>query len=286
MPQSRVTNSLIQASKPTLSFEFFPPKDEDGKLTLWNSFDALSELNPDFVSVTYGAMGSNQSASLSVVERFAPKVATIAHLTCIGASESSIAGLLASYERFGVAALLALRGDVPAGQTAPEGHFAHAIDLVNFARTRSELEIGVAAFPEKHPESTSFEQDAAVLFDKASAGASFGMTQLFFSAKSYFDLLERNNAHGIDLPIVPGVMPISNAKQVLRMAAMSGASVPEDLQKTLLSATDEAEAREIGMEFSAQLTRDLIEGGAPGVHIFTLNHSKAAIELATSAGLA
>ncbi len=286
MPQTRVTKSLIQASKPTLSFEFFPPKDEAGKLTLWNSFDALSELNPDFVSVTYGAMGSNQETSLAVVERFAPRVATIAHLTCIGASESSIAGLLASYERFGVAALLALRGDVPAGQTAPEGHFAHAIDLVHFARSRSELEIGVATFPEKHPESASFEADAAVLFDKASAGASFGMTQLFFDAKAYFDLVERNRTHGIDIPIVPGVMPIANAKQVLRMAEMSGAAVPSELELALMNAIDDAEAREIGMAFSAQLVSELVAGGAPGIHIFTLNQSKAAIELARSSGLA
>lgn len=286
MPQTRVTKSLLQASKPTLSFEFFPPKDEAGRMTLWNSFEALMELNPDFVSVTYGAMGSNQETSLAVVERFAPQVATIAHLTCIGASEASIAGLLASYEDFGVAALLALRGDVPAGRTAPVGHFAHAIDLVTFAHTRSELEIGVAAFPEKHPESASLEADAAVMFDKVSAGASFGMTQLFFTAQAYFDLIERNHNHGIEIPIVPGVMPIANAKQVLRMAEMSGASVPDELQAALLKAQDETESREIGMQYSAQLVRDLVSGGAPGVHIFTLNQSKSAIELATSAGLA
>ena len=286
MPQTRVTNSLNGTSKPTLSFEFFPPKDEIGKLTLWNSFDALRELTPDFVSVTYGAMGSNQETSLAVVERFAPQVATIAHLTCIGASEGSIASLLADYERFGVAALLALRGDVPAGQIAPKGHFSHAIDLVNFARERSRLEIGVAAFPEKHPESASFEQDASVLFDKVTAGASFGMTQLFFTAKAYFDLVALNRTHGIEIPIVPGVMPISNAKQVLRMAEMSGAAVPMHLQNALLGAEDEAAAREIGMEFSARLVRELVDGGAPGIHIFTLNQSKAAIELATSSGLA
>lgn len=286
MPQTRVTKSLVQASKPSLSFEFFPPKDEAGMHTLWNSFDALRELSPDFVSVTYGAMGSNQATSLSVVERFAPQVATIAHLTCIGASESSIAGLLAAYERCGAAALLALRGDVPAGQAAPEGHFAHAIDLVKFARERSELEIGVAAFPEKHPESESFEADALVLVDKIAAGANFGMTQLFFTAQAYFDLVERNRNHGLEVPIVPGVMPIANAKQVLRMAEMSGASVPGDLQAALQNASSDAQAREIGMAYSAALVRELVSGGAPGVHIFTLNQSKAAIELAVASGLA
>lgn len=286
MPQNRVTQSLTKASRPALSFEFFPPKDEDGANTLWKSFKALCELKPDFVSVTYGAMGSNQATSLAVVERFAPQVATIAHLTCIGASDGSIANLLAAYERFGVAALLALRGDVPAGKSAPVGDFAHAIDLVKFAREHSELEIGVAAFPEKHPESESFKVDAKVFFDKVSAGASFGMTQLFFTAQAYFDLIERHRVHGVYVPVIPGVMPIANVKQVLRMAEMSGASVPDQLQSSLLKAKNETEAREIGMAYSANLVRELIAGGAPGVHIFTLNQSKAAIELATASGLA
>jgi methylenetetrahydrofolate reductase (NADPH) len=286
MPQTRVTKSLNQTSRPTLSFEFFPPKDDAGKATLWSSFEQLLELNPDFISVTYGAMGSNQATSLEVVERFAPQVSTIAHLTCIGANDQSIGSLLGKYEDFGVAALLALRGDVPAGQSAPRGDFEHAIDLVNFAKGRSGLEIGVAAFPEKHPESPSFSFDAEILSKKVDAGASFGMTQLFFTAKAYFDLLERNRGVGIEIPIVPGVMPISNAKQVLRMAQMSGAAVPADLETELLNADDEHSAREVGMAFSAKLVRDLVAGGAPGVHIFTLNQSRAAIELARASGLA
>jgi methylenetetrahydrofolate reductase (NADPH) len=286
MPQTRVTKSLNQTARPTLSFEFFPPKDDSGKTTLWASFEQLMVLHPDFVSVTYGAMGSNQSTSLEVVQRFAPEVATIAHLTCIGASDHSIGALLDHYEDYGVAALLALRGDVPAGQSAPVGDFEHAIDLVKFAKSRSSLEIGVAAFPEKHPESTSFEFDAKILSKKVAAGANFGMTQLFFTASAYFDLLERNKTFGVDVPIVPGVMPIANAKQVLRMAQMSGAAVPLELEAALLNASDEQKAREIGMSFSAQLVRDLVEGGAPGIHIFTLNQSKAAIELASASGLA
>lgn len=286
MPQSRVIQSLNRPDRPTLSFEFFPPKDEAGATTLWNSFEVLSELKPDFVSVTYGAMGSNQETSLAVVERFAPKVPTIAHLTCIGASEQSISNLLNSYSSYGVAGLLALRGDVPAGQSAPKGHFSHAVDLVRFAKERSELEIGVAAFPEMHPESPSLDFDVHVIREKVDAGASFGMTQLFFTAEAYFELVARFAKSGVTVPIVPGVMPIANAKQVLRMAEMSGAAVPESLQNQLLAAENDEMAREVGMAYSAKLAKELLAGGAPGIHIFTLNQFKAAKELSQAVGLA
>lgn len=275
----------LKASKPTLSFEFFPPKDEEGVKVLWQSFDKLAESNPNFVSVTYGAMGSNQEASLQVVEKFAPVIPTIAHLTCIGASEQSISNLLLRYIDFGVSGLLALRGDVPAGQQAPSGDFRHAIDLVEFSRDHSDLEIGVAAFPEKHPESDSLTQDAQILLQKAEAGASYAMTQMFFKANAYFDLVRRTKDIGVSFPIVPGLMPISNAKQVLRMAEMSGAEVPNGLVKELLAAKDEVESRSIGMRFSAELAQELLVGGAPGIHIFTLNQSRSALELAQEIGL-
>lgn len=286
MPQSRISNALADRGKPTLSFEFFPPKDESGAEVLWSTFDSLGELKPDFVSVTYGAMGSNQASSLRVVERFAPRVATIAHLTCIGASEDSISRLLRTYESFGVAALLALRGDVPQGQSAPKGNFTHALDLVKHAKGNSELEIGVAAFPEKHPESASFEFDAEIMKLKLAAGASFAMTQLFFSVDAYFSLVQRLLESGIKIPIVPGVMPIANARQVLRMAQMSGAEVPDELETALLTSKSDQEASEIGMDFTIELSKKLLEGGAPGLHIFTLNQSQAAKKLAESAGLA
>lgn len=279
-------DKLNNRVKPTISFEFFPPKDENGLETLRNSFNKLKTFNPDFVSVTYGAMGSNQSVSLAVVEELAPQVPTIAHLTCIGATEKNITGLLSRYESAGVAGVLALRGDVPANfEGDPLGDFQHADQLVALTKKISTLSIGVAAFPEKHPESDSLAQDLEVLKKKQDLGAELAMTQLFFDIDAYSKLVSSAEDNGVSMPIVPGLMPISNAKQVLRMAEMSGASLPSSLMNQLNSAENEEHAREIGMEFSIQLGRQLIARGAPGIHIFTLNHYRAATELLEGIGL-
>lgn len=278
---------LKNGTKPTVSFEFFPPKDAIGIDTLRNTFAKLLDLAPDFISVTYGAMGSNQETSLSVVEEFAPQVPTIAHLTCIGATEANIKGLLQRYESAGVAGVLALRGDLPATfEGDPLGDFQHADQLVSLVKTSSKLTLGVAAFPEKHPQSASLEDDLVVLKRKETLGAELAMTQLFFDIEAYSTLVSNSREHGITMPIVPGLMPISNAKQVLRMADMSGASIPKDLLNDLANASDEVQARQIGMEFSIALGRELLDRGAPGLHVFTLNHHKAATELLEGIGLA
>lgn len=278
--------SLLNSPDPTISFEFFPPKDDQGFETLRATFLELAKLNPDFISVTYGAMGSNQDKSLAIVQEFAHQVPTIAHLTCIGATTENLKGLLAQYLEADVAAILALRGDLPkdhAGQ--PFGDFETATDLVDLVSSTS-FEIGVAAFPEKHPESPSLEHDLKVLKIKQEAGATFAMTQLFFDIEAYFDLVSAAREAGLVIPVVPGLMPIANAKQVLRMAEMSGARIPEVLLKKLELAEDEVQARAIGMEFSVKLAKELISRGAPGLHIFTLNHHRATIELLQGAGLA
>ena len=282
-----ITNSLTNASRPTLSFEFFPPKDESGWVNLKSSIEHLQSVSPDFVSVTYGAMGSNQETSLAVVEHLADRVPTIAHLTCIGASQSSISQLLEKYENAGVAGILALRGDLPAGLSEfPPSDYTFALDLVGQVQESTNLEIGVATFPEKHPESPSIERDIEILKMKQDAGASFGMTQLFFNVDAYTSLITKAKLAGVTLPIVPGVMPIANAKQVLRMAQMSGASVPSDLERALMQASDDSEARAIGMDFTVKLVEELKQLGAPGIHIFTLNHHVAALELVHEAQLA
>ncbi len=279
-------SSLLSGARPTLSFEFFPPKDDAGFETLRSTFAHLQKFNPDFISVTYGAMGSNQDSSLAVVQEFAGQVSTIAHLTCIGATTATIDALLDSYSAAGVAGILALRGDTPKDFVGnPLGDFRTANDLVNFVNG-STFEVGVAAFPEKHPESPSLAHDLEVLRIKQESGASFAMTQLFFEIDAYFDLVSSARDAGITIPIVPGVMPIANSKQVLRMAEMSGAMVPKALVDELNSAKDDEAARTIGMRFSAELTKELIAGGAPGIHIFTLNHHKATSELLEAAGLA
>ena len=284
---SQVSAARKAAAEPTLSFEFFPPKDEAGEANLWSAFQKLLEVSPDYVSVTYGAGGSNRERSLAVVDRMAGQVLTIGHLTCVGATKQSTLEILQHMERAGVGAILALRGDPPKDEpdALGKGELKTALELVDLVHKSTKLEVGVAAFPEVHPESPNMEHDSKVLALKQAAGASFAVTQLFFSVQAYKDLVASAKAAGATLPIVPGVMPISNAKQVVRMAELSGAAIPAELIAKFDAAVDEDEAREIGMAYSTQLARDLVAAGAPGVHIFTLNHHAAAIELARGAGL-
>ena len=277
----------FEAPTPSLSFEFYPPKDEAAAVTLWSTVDKLLESGPNFTSVTYGAMGSNQDTSLHVVRRLAPLVPTIAHLTCIGSKRDSITDLLSHYNEAGVQGLLALRGDKPKGLEAlPESDFSTALDLVHLVAQETSLSVGVAAFPEKHPESPSLEHDIEVLKLKQESGAQFAMTQLFFQPEAYWRLIELARNAGVTIPIVPGVMPISNVRQVLRMAEMSGASVPSSLNEKLEGARSDDAAKRIGMDFSIDLGLQLLKGGAPGLHIFTLNQHLAALELARGVGLA
>ncbi len=274
-------------SEPTLSFEFFPPKDDEGTEKLWATFDRLLEAAPDFVSVTYGAGGSNREKSFAIVERMAPKVLTIGHLTAVGATKDSTREIIGRYAEAGVRSILALRGDSPKDDpdALAKGDLKTALELVELARNEFALETGVAAFPEKHPESASLEHDAAVLRLKQDAGATFAMTQLFFTIEAYEALLAANAAAGVTMPILPGLMPIANARNVIRMAQLSGAAIPAELLARLEAAETDAEARAIGMEYSIQLGRDLLAAGAPGLHVFSLNHHAAALELSRGVGL-
>ena len=285
----RVTDVLAARaanSEPTLSFEFFPPKDEDGAATLWRSFDKLLEVNPDFVSVTYGAGGSNRETSLAVVDRMAKQVLTIGHLTCVGATRASTREVIDRFEAAGVSSILALRGDSPRDNpnALAECELKTALELVELVARDTNLEVGVAAFPEKHPESPDLAHDAKVLSLKQSAGASYAMTQLFFTVEAYTELVETSKQAGATMPIIPGLMPISNAGRIVRMAEMSGAKLPTELLKKFETA-DEAQARIIGMDYSIKLAADLVAAGAPGLHIFSLNLAKAALEVARGAGL-
>lgn len=289
-PASSVAEVLARraaAGEPTLSYEFFPPKDEDGAQRLWASFDALLGTAPDFVSVTYGAGGSNREKSFAIVERMAPQVLTIGHLTAVGASKASTRETIARYREAGVNTILAVRGDAPKHDpdALAKGELRSALELVQLAREEFALEVGVAAFPEVHPESPSLAHDAMVFKLKQDAGASFGMTQLFFSLEAYEALLVANRAAGATAPILPGLMPISNARNVIRMAELSGAAIPAELLQRLEAAESDAAARAIGMEYSIDLGRKLLAAGAPGLHIFSLNHHAAALELARGVGL-
>jgi methylenetetrahydrofolate reductase (NADPH) len=287
---SSVVSAIEQRAahgQPTLSFEFFPPKDHDSAASLWRNYDKLLEVSPDFVSVTYGAGGSNRETSLAVVDRMAKDVLTIGHLTCVGSSFDGSREIIKHFEQAGVRSILALRGDSP--QSDPDalskGQLKTALELVELVKAESSLEVGVAAFPEVHPESPHLQHDAEVLALKQKAGASYAMTQLFFTVEAYQDLVAAAKLAGADLPIIPGVMPISNAAKILRMAEMSGAAVPERLLQRLQNSSDD-EARIIGMDYSIELSAKLLEAGAPGLHIFSLNFSKAALEVARGCGLA
>jgi methylenetetrahydrofolate reductase (NADPH) len=285
---ANVLQAREASSSPSLSFEFFPPKDDAGLDRLWSAFDRLLEVNPDFVSVTYGAGGSNREKSFAIVERMAPKVLTIGHLTAVGATRESTREIIQRYRSAGVNSILALRGDSPKDQpdALERGELKTALELVTLARDEFDCEVGVAAFPEVHPESPSLEHDANVLRLKQDAGATFAMTQLFFTLEAYQRLVQTNQAHGVTMPIIPGLMPIANAKNVIRMAQLSGAAIPQSLLARLESTDDETEARRIGMEYSIQLGNDLLSSGAPGLHIFSLNHDAAALELSRGVGLA
>lgn len=283
---SQITAARRELGEKTLSFEFFPPRDEAAEITLWRTFDAIMQAGADYVSVTYGAGGSNQERTLAVTERMAPQIATIGHLTCVGATKAHSSQIIKSFEDHGVSSVLALRGDSPKNNPNAllQGELKTALDLVKLTREVSSLEVGVAAFPEMHPESPSLQHDVEVLRLKEMAGAKFAITQLFFSVDAYLELVNKAKAAGIALEIIPGVMPIANAKQVLRMAEMSNAKVPTHLYEQLEDA-DDAAARRIGMDYTLELSSQLLASGAPGLHIFTLNQQKAALELAEGVGL-
>jgi methylenetetrahydrofolate reductase (NADPH) len=237
-----VLQSRASLGQKSLSFEFFPPKDgsED---QLWETFDSVLNVDADFVSVTYGAGGTNQDKSFAVLERMASNILTVGHLTCVGASAESTRNTIERFENLGVRSILALRGDSPKHDpdALQKGDLKTALELVDIVHQVSGLEVGVAAFPEVHPESKHAQQDAAVLKLKQDAGASYGITQLFFAAEYYTNMVQAAAAAGSNLPIIPGLMPVSNAKQLLRMAGMSGAAVPADLAHQLETA-DEATA--------------------------------------------
>jgi methylenetetrahydrofolate reductase (NADPH) len=273
---------VITRKEPSLSFEFFPPKDDAGEQVLFNSFNRLLELKPDFVSVTYGAGGSNREKSFAVLEPMAKRVPTIGHLTCVGATADSTRATIGKYEDLGVAAILAIRGDAPKDnpEALQQGELKTALELVNLVHDHSDMEVGVGAYPEKHPESATLAHDVRVLKLKQDAGAKYAFTQLFFKVEAYSELVSAARSAGVTMPIVPGVMPISNAKGVLRMAELSGAEVPIELVAELNAAPDEETARDIGMKFTIDFAKALLDLGAPGLHIFSLNHHRAAEELA------
>jgi methylenetetrahydrofolate reductase (NADPH) len=276
----------LRAARPSFSFEFFPPKDDEGEEVLWRTIADLEPLDPTFVSVTYGAGGTSQERTVRITARIAEQtnMRAIGHLTLVAQSKGEIESVLKQYAAAGIDHVLALRGDPKGGPRAvweptPDG-MDYAIELVELARDLGGFCVGVAAFPEGHPDAESVDADARVLVEKAQAGAEYAITQLFFRASDYFGLVDRVRAHGCEIPIIPGIMPILNFAQVARMAELSGAEMPREVLDEIEPIQDDKDAvRAKGIELATQLCRDLLAGGAPGLHFITLNRSKATREI-------
>jgi methylenetetrahydrofolate reductase (NADPH) len=278
-------SQLFAAQRPIFSFEFFPPKDDAATEALLGVARHLQELQPDFVSVTYGAGGSTRARTLEVVTRIKREIGieAMAHLTCVGHSKDEIHGLLDELASKGVENVLALRGDPPKGETEFKPHpdgFRYASELAREVARGNRFCFGVAGYPEKHVEAPSMEADLAHLKEKVDAGASFVITQLFFHNERYFEFVDRARAIGIHGPIIPGIMPITNFTQIQRFAKLCGATIPQSLREKLeLVQEDPEKVTEIGIRFAADQCRELLQKGAPGIHFYTLNKSRATREV-------
>lgn len=265
------------------SFEFFPPKTDVGVTNLERTIRELSDLQPSFVSVTYGAGGSTRERTVDLVkwiEREA-RITAMAHLTCVGATKEEIGGVLDRLRGAGIENIMALRGDPPAGQERferTEGGFSYANDLISYIRERhgARVSVGGAGYPEGHVECRDLDRDLANLKRKVDAGTDFIVTQLFFDNRVYFDFVARARAAGITVPIVPGIMPIRNLASVERMTKLGGASIPATLFAELdRSRADDAAVAALGVAHATAQCVELLHGGAPGIHFYTLNQSPA-----------
>ena len=273
-------------SGPTLSFEFFPPKSDEAQRSLEKTVAELAEAHPTFVSVTYGAGGSTRERTRDVVVdicRNQPFPA-MAHLTCVGHTRADLRALLEDYRDHGVENILALAGDPPADGSPAGGDFTYALELVELVRDVGGFSIGVAAHPEVHPRSADRSSDRAHLAAKLAA-ADFALTQFFFHAEDYLRMVDELSALGCDKPVLPGVIPVVNPVSVKRFAVMNGARTPDDLWNRLEATDDPAERLRIAVDHCAGLVTELVDAGAPGIHLYTLNQAAAALGVIEQAGL-
>lgn len=283
---TRSIPGMLTSPTPSISFEFFPPKDDAGEALLWDAIRRLESVRPAFVSVTYGAGGSNQDRTVRVTERIAREttLTPLAHLTCVGASVAALRQVVGLYAASGVRNILALRGDPPGNPGGewvahPEG-LNHATDLVELIRPLGSFTIGVAAFPDVHPASPDLDHDVEVLVRKADAGASFAITQMVFDAETYLRLRDRVAERRPDLPISPGLMPVTNFKQVARMSQLMGTPLPPAVVSRLETVADDpAATREVGVQIATELAQRMLAEGAPGLHFITMNRSTATLDV-------
>ena len=266
------------------SFEFFPTKTEAGHEKLLNTARRLAEYQPDFFSCTYGAGGSTRDRTLNTVLQLDRdvKVPTAPHLSCVGDSKAELRQLLATYKANGIRRIVALRGDLPSGMGLASGELRYANELVEFIRaeTGDHFHIEIAAYPEMHPQARNFEDDLKNFVRKAQAGADSAITQYFFNADSYFHFVERVRKLGVELPIVPGIMPITNYTSLARFSDACGAEIPRWIRKQLEAYGDDvASIQAFGEQVISEMCEKLLDGGAPGLHFYTLNQAEPSLAI-------
>ena len=265
------------------SLEFFPPKDGEGELRLWSALEELEHIAPEFVSVTYGAGGSTRNRTIGVTEEVThrTKIPTVAHLTCVGSSRQELISILHMYRNAGIRGVLALRGDPAGGPRAPwtptSDGFTHADELVQLSHEFGGFDIGVAAFPDGHPSSLGdSKKDVDVLLRKEHLGATFATTQFFFEVAKWEQLVYALQARGSKMPIIPGILPITNVKQLHRMAELGGTPIPPSVSEAFSKVEDDSDAvHALGIELASNLCEDLLRAGAPSLHFYTMNSATA-----------
>ncbi len=278
---------ILRKGEFSVSFEFFPPKTEEGEKQLFETIKDLKALRPTFVSVTYGAGGSTRDRTRRVVKRIHEEAGlnVMAHLTCIAHTREDLVEILKDYDRMGIDNILALRGDVPRDRPdfrPPEGGCRYAVELVRLIRENFgyRFSVGVASYPEGHPESPNMEWEIRFFREKVTAGADFSITQMFFENSYYYDFVDLCLKAGINIPIIPGIMPITNFKQIKKFASMCGATIPQKLIDRMEPVENRPEEVEkIGVDFAIKQCEDLIKNGVPGLHFYTLNRSRATLKI-------
>lgn len=273
----------------TISLEYYPPRDIAAQERLVRSAKRLSALNPAYVSVTFGAGGSTRTGTVDTVRMLQNLGSEVApHLSCMGASRADLQAILDDYQARGIRRLVALRGDMPSGMGGDTGDLHHASELVAFVRERygDQFHIEVAAYPEMHPQAQSGEHDLRHFVDKVRAGADGAITQYFYNPDAYFHFVDRVRALGLDIPITPGIMPITNYTQLARFSEMCGAEIPRWMRLRLQGfGDDKASIRAFGVDVVSRLVARLLEQGAPGVHFYTLNHADAVVGICANLGV-
>ncbi len=280
-------NEALATQRPFFSFEFFPPRDDEGSRRLFATIEALRPLRPAFVSITYGAGGSTRARTIALAKEIQQHIGltVVAHVTCIGADRSELRAIFDDLARAGIENVLALRGDPPAGSAFVQtpGGFAHANELIAMLRRNYDFCVGAACYPEKHPEAVSPDDDLLHLRQKVDAGAEFLVSQLFFDNAHFFDFQRRARGAGMELPILPGLMPITNFAQIERFVAVCGASIPPKLRVEMESRKgDDKAVEDLGVAYASMQVLALLQAGVPGIHFYTLNRSPATRAIVSS----